>query len=305
MNTELVRLVKAGAELQDIKPEKRDDAINSFFSLLSHFKSNGMMHRVEEGFHSHTFSYGNFHNDFIYASYSKIKTTPSLCGISQRMHQLLATTFMPHPLMDKEISAKEWAIAGHLKCNYGMVENVKASPYISTLEAWHKHREAYYADNQGAYEWNKHDDDFLPNPTRTNEILRREITAHGLDGKLATKSINPLHDAGILFHEEVAKKKGDRLEAYTRTIGEYICLANFYRYETELSAKEQRLCGSLRCIFSIVNRNGRKQYISLDFKHCMMEHHDEHGVHLGEYRFDGSLNSPSDSPSHDLKSLKG
>ena len=72
-----------------------------------------------------------------------------------------------------------------------------------------------------------------------------------------------------------------------------------------MSVKEQLATKgkSLRKIYSILNRNGKKQYISLDLRHGMMEFHDEKGTHLGEFRFTGVKNAEAES-SHDLQALK-
>ncbi len=59
----------------------------------------------------------------------------------------------------------------------------------------------------------------------------------------------------------------------------------------------------MRKIFSLTGHDGKKKYISIDFKHGFFEFHDYRGDHLGEYRFNGEFNSEAD-PSHNLKSVK-
>ena len=49
-------------------------------------------------------------------------------------------------------------------------------------------------------------------------------------------------------------------------------------------------------------KDGKKQYISLDFHKGMFEFHDEKGIHLGEYFFDGTRNKGAEE-SHNLRTL--
>lgn len=91
------------------------------------------------------------------------------------------------------------------------------------------------------------------------------------------------------------------MEAYASKIGGEICRYNYYTYEKELSNLERQYAKSLREIYSIVNRNGNLQFISIDFGHGMFESHDENGKHQGEFRFDGCTSNKGSSANHDLK----
>jgi len=71
----------------------------------------------------------------------------------------------------------------------------------------------------------------------------------------------------------------------------------------ELSNLERQYAKSLREIYSIMNKDSKLQFISIDFAHGMFEFHDENGEHQGEYRFDGSYNSPK-QPDHSFKCMK-
>lgn len=51
----------------------------------------------------------------------------------------------------------------------------------------------------------------------------------------------------------------------------------------------------------MINRDGKRQYISLDFAHGMFEYIDSHGNHIGEYRLTGDFNSSAQTD-HGFKS---
>ena len=68
-----------------------------------------------------------------------------------------------------------------------------------------------------------------------------------------------------------------------------------------MSTNEQKDCGSLREIY-VIMKDGKNQYISLDFHKGMFEFHDEKGIHLGEYLFDGTPNEEA-KKSHNLRTL--
>lgn len=94
------------------------------------------------------------------------------------------------------------------------------------------------------------------------------------------------------------------MNSYTQEIGGKICLGNAYTYEYQLSVAESEANRrEPRRIYSI-EKNGLKQYISLDFAHGMFEFHDHKGKHLGEFHFDGSPNKSADSKGkHDFKTI--
>ena len=90
---------------------------------------------------------------------------------------------------------------------------------------------------------------------------------------------------------------------YASKIGGEICRCNYYTYEAELSDMERQFAKSIREIYSIVNKGGLEQFISIDFGHGMFEFHDKNGEHQGEFRFNGTLNSGVEAD-HRLKSLE-
>lgn len=90
---------------------------------------------------------------------------------------------------------------------------------------------------------------------------------------------------------------------FTKLASEVIT-RNFYTYEQELSSKEQKQIGSLREIYSI-QKNRRKQYLSIDFKNGLLEVCNESGKHLGAINYLGILKEePDKTGKHDIMSLK-
>ena len=106
---------------------------------------------------------------------------------------------------------------------------------------------------------------------------------------------------GIEGSQITYQPAGGEKEGYIREIGTRLCQANYYTYDREVSDKnkERSGYGVLRVIFSIIGRQGKKQYISLDFEKGMFEYYDYLGRHMGEYRFDGSNNKRAER-SHDI-----
>lgn len=298
---ENARLLIAGLETASIPEGKRDGRYIQFCELVDFFHKTGVSHSKESGLDAHSFSFGTL-SDFLYSSWENVKDKASLKGISQKTHQMMAPSLMQKPKLGKEITDSDWNQKQHPKTSYGLCPNINTSPYVTDRLSWQNARAKYYADNQ-SYVWNKDDDNFLPNRLLSDQILIDEIKAHGAMEKYeAELSKNTPNALAVVFHDEVMKNKGNSLLTYTQEIGSKICEANYYICEDELTKKEQQRAKSKRKIYSLINRKGKKQYISLDFRHGMMEFHDEHGIHLGEFRFTGLKNADAE-PSHNLKYL--
>lgn len=294
-------LLIIGLETSTIPEKERDNRYSHFCELVTYFHSTKVNLYKESGLDNHKFSFGTIY-DFVYGGWKDFIHKKSLKGISQKTYQMMASSLMQHPSLGAEITEYDWNQKQHLKASYGLCPDAKASSYVTDKLSWQNERAKYYAANQ-SYIWEKDDDDFLPNRSLSDLILEQEIEKHGkkdiYDEELSKKTPNAL---AVVFHEKVMSGKGNSLAAYTQEIGSRICEANYYRYEEELTRKEQQIAKSLRKIYSLINREGKKQYISLDFRHGMMEFHDEQGIHLGEFRFTGIKNSDAEA-SHDLKSI--
>ena len=304
MNTEYARLLISGLEFSKFPPKSRSSAFEGLKQLVGFFSGEDVHMRVQSGFYAHKFSFGNIYNDFIYASWPEVSANKALEGITQTVHQALAASFMPHPFGDKEISDVEWNALKEGKADYGMRTGAKSEPYVTDSMSWHEVRSRYYREHPGAYVWCSDDDDFFPNRRFSDLLLEKEIERAGKKEKYEeAKNVNPDTALATIFHSDVAAARGRDLAGYTEEIGSKVCEANFYAFEAELTAKETHLNkGSLRSIWSAINRHGEKQYISLDFRHCMMEFHDKSGNHLGEFRFTAQPNSPAEV-SHNLKCI--
>lgn len=301
---ENAQLLIEGLETKSIKKEERDGRYVHFCRLVAFFHETEVCLVKEEGLDTHNFSFGTVY-DLLYGSWADFSKKDSLEGITQNSYQMVAPLLMQHPSLGTEIAASEWLKRGEPKASYGLCPGVMSEVYVTDTLTWQNARAKYYATHQTMYVWKEDDDSFLPNRLLSDKILEREIEKHGyMEAYEIEKSKESLESdsLSVVFHEQVMKRKGETLEAYTAEIGQQICEANYYQYEAELTRKEQKKVNSLRRIYSLINRNGEKQYISLDFRHGMMEFHDAHGKHLGEFRFTGVQNAEEDS-SHNLQTL--
>ena len=299
---ESAQLLINGLETSIVPEKERNERVVYFCELVDFFHKTNVSLVKEVGMDAHTFSFGTI-LDFVYGSWNDFVTKDSLKGIQQTSHQMIASLLMQHPALGAEITKDEWEERENPKTNYGLCASIMESEYVADSLSWQKMRAKYYATHQTVYVWNDKDDSFLPNRIFSDKILEREIKKHGyMEEYQKKKSEQPSDALSIIFHEKVMKSKGTTIVAYTEEIGQEICEANYYKYEAELSKKEHARVKSLRKIYSIINRKGKKQYISLDFKHGMLEFHNEHGDHLGEFRFTGILNSAPES-SHNLRAL--
>ena len=302
---EHARLLIDGIETANIAEEVRDGAFYEWGLLVEFFHQTSVVVVKQEGMDSHCFSYGSIY-DLLYSSRQVFCQEPSLKGISQRTYQMIAPLLMQHPCVGGEISETKWNRKEYPKASYGMRENVQEVPYVTTVSGWQEARAKYYAIHQGEYVWQDEDDDddFLPNRLFSDKLLEDEIKKYACEDEY--KKEKALHGRSALatvFHKHVMGKKGPALMANTEEVGSRVCEFNYYQYEKELTAREHALTGGKRKIYSIINREKRKQYISLDFRHGMMEFHDGTGKHLGEFRFTGEKNAEAED-SHDLKTLK-
>ena len=298
---EHARLLIDGVETADIAGEARDGAFYEWGLLVDFFHQTGVTVVKQEGMDGHSFSYGSIY-DLLYGSWPVFCQKTSLKGISQRTYQMIAPLLMQHPSVGGEISEAEWNRTEHPKASYGMREDVQEAPYVTTVRGWQEARARYYASHQGEYVWQDADDEFLPNRQLSDKLLEDEIKKYDCGGEYE-KMRHERNALATVFHKHVMGKKGPALMAYTEEMGSLVCESNYYQYEKELTAREHALTGGKRKIYSIINRENRKQYISLDFRHGMMEFHDCNGKHLGEFRFTGEKNAEAED-SHDLQALK-
>lgn len=300
---ESAQLLIAGLETSSVSEERRDEYFRNFCNLVDFFHKTKVKLEKEKGIETHNFSFGMIW-EFVCGSWADFVVKDSLKGISQTSYEMFAPILMQHPSLGAEITNIEWERREHPKTSYGLCPDAAENNYIADTLSWQKKRAEYYAAHQTMYAWNETDDSFLPNRLLSDKILEREIEKHGYMEEYQTeKSRRSSNALSIVFHNKVMRGKGNALAAYTEEIGKEVCEANYYQYEEILSRNERRAAhNSLRSIYSMINRDGNKQYISLDFRHGMMEFHNEHGDHLGEFQFTGMRNAEAD-PSHNFRTL--
>jgi len=150
--------------------------------------------------------------------------------------------------------------------------------------------------------WGEHT--FLPNLEFSLLFLRNELA------KVSNKEAIPTNSLGTFFYEEVVKKlpRGQGGEGEMIRLACEVARRNYYVEDSELSSKEQqRRGGSQRKIFKVI-KEGKWQYLSLDFEKCTFEVCDHQGRHQGEFRFDGQENGRNTadlSGKHDIWTLTG
>ncbi len=252
--------------------------------------------------HTLQFSYGRLYYDLFFKNWDAINKVSSLKGISSTAHELFPYLIFAFPGYVKSIESRKSFLDSFYKEHFGFsgFEICGLSePNVFCDSSWHLWKCHWLKANQDQIDWTNTEDSFLPNKRFSEKILNSEILTCGLQNKLQTHGGN----IGLTFHEEIMKKKGPEIEAYTITMGGKILEANYYYYDHTLSVAERDAAGgSTRTIFKIRNAEGRLQYISLDHAHGMFEYHNESGEHLGEFKFDGSYNSAAD-PTHSLRTL--
>lgn len=291
-------LINESFELADCKETERDAKVRNFCDMTQKCKNDHDIFYALTSLVTHEYSYGNFYNDFIYKEWEEIIKEPNLKGISSTSHNLFFHLCFEYPSFAKLIENRDmFDKMPHHKGYSGLEYQNSEEPFVKCISSWYIWKISWLSKNQKEIFW-KNKDSFLPNKEYSNTILLNEIKKHNKEDKLEKHK----KDVAITFHEEVMKYKGRDLIAYTMKIGKMICEANYYIYEGELSKREQALSKSLRHIYSVIGNNGKKQYISLDFRHGMFEFHNSKGEHLGEFHFDGSYNSKSESD-HSLKSF--
>lgn len=281
-------------ETKNIPSGNLNAAVHDFCAMKTNAEKAGDKFYAAPELYNHHYSFGNLWSDFVFQSWPEIQAVPSLRGISQITIQLLQNSMQKYPRSLKEGDANFDNLSDP-KSNAGFRQSTPMEDYICCCEEWREWHRQWLMNHPKDIDWTDDANLLFPNPATVLGILRAELQKEGVmaggDKEVAT-----------LFHERVMKHKGTELKAYATEIGDKICTAGYYQYEHQLSVDESLQCGSPRRIYSIENKNNKMQYISIDFAHGMFELLDEHGSHLGEYRFDGSFNATAEV-SHSLRTL--
>lgn len=301
-------LTVEGMETSHIPEADRERAVVEFYNMKAAAERRYDRFYALEAVFGYTFSYGTFYPNFYNMTWNEFQACPSLKGIGQRAFELMqgfcqnpnVATLIDEAAFDRKDEPR--ALTGY--------SNPQAYPvFVGDRMAWEMWHRKWYAEHPSDIDWEATYNDWLPRLDLVLEILRRELRAKFREEGLAQAEIELYlsrienKDVANVFHDEVMRFKGGQLEAYASKIGGEICLRNYYTYEAELSVLERQYAKSLREIYSIVNKAGDIQFISIDFGHGMFEFHDKDGKHQGEYRFDGSFNSVAED-NHSLKCIE-
>lgn len=296
------RILKGSLDIGLLAPADKDSGIRDFLDLIDCFRGNSVSVYKEEGFDSHQYPYGPPEVLF-YLSWKDALASMEFDGISQSVFEMIAPSLMQYPGIGREITNQAWETTAEYKSDFGLdIFRPVPKRYASRRNDWHKNRAAYYMTEQPEFKWPGNADSYLPNKPYSDSILETEVERHkkieSYKEHLTKLDKEPLF---VQFHQGVMAHKGVGLPAYIDEVGSKICEANFYRLEVELSKEERRLSHAPRKIYSMLNRDGKRQYISLDFAHGMFEYIDSHGNHVGEYRLTGDFNSSAQTD-HGFKS---
>lgn len=298
----------AGMDLSKVADGSRDRAVGDFHRMKTEAERQHDQFYALPELHTHQFSYGDFYAGFLYRSWPEFHADKVLASISQNTHQLIqafSQCVRLYPVTSEAgFMQKQEPRAHSCYCNpQGYAD------YVGCITAWEEWHSVWYTAHPQDIDWNVAKNDWFPRQDLIIMILRRELQVkfveNGLAPEKAKQEVDAIAESQVVndFHKQVMGHKGNALEGYASRIGSEICRCNYYTFEKELSSLEHQNAGSLREIYSIINRQGKIQFISIDFKHGMFEFHNENGDHLGEYRFDGSPNSGVEVD-HGLKCLE-
>lgn len=290
-----------GLEIKDIPKEKRGDSVRKFIEFVCNIDD-----IKEDDVHlsadvaTHQFSYGNIYSNLFYAEPQDLKSI----GIDGRVYQLMSQNIY-RPSFNSYKANKEWDKVEQPKGYTGFEGSaISLSPYFYVIHpGWLKYKADYYSQHHDEILWDDRHMDYLPNPhyllykfeDKLKEIglgekYETKCNSHGLDKITADSLPSRLKIAADMIHE-FARDLGVNIHAFAEEIGRLYAEANYFEHEADLSSSERAANGgSLRSIYSLYGQDKNVLYISVDFKHCMLEHHNEVGDHNGEFRIDGSLN---------------
>lgn len=285
-------------ETAEISEQDRDRIVLGFYDMKSAAERQHDRFYALEVVYSHHYSYGFFYPGFVNMSWKEFQACDTLKGISETTFEMMQS-FCQHPDIKTVSDKAEFLEQVEPHAYSGYFNPMDEIDFVNNMISWEKWHRRWYADHQEKINWNEVDNDWLPRLDLVNEIMRRELII-----VLGRKKADLIPDDRIVteFYAKVMRRQGDNIEAFASRIGNEVCLSNYYLPEQVLSTMEQQYVGSFRKIYSIINRHGQRQFISIDFRHGMFEFHNERGEHLGEYHFDGSFNAEADL-GHSLKCL--
>lgn len=306
-----IRLIPMGFETVDIVENERNGVLLEFLGMKEAAKEDNLY--ADVSLFTYPFSYGNFYDDFVYASWDKFRTKSSLKGFAQNTIQYLQSIWFQQPVIQTISNEVEWESKHEPRINAGLRKPILIPNYIYDSNTHSQWIHDWLTANPNMINWESAVNDVFPYPQKIHSfmqklveeqcnpslwhkeqyaVLRPDGTWHLRD----TEIVNAFHGE-YLRHLDAAERK-----AVSERIGTHICELNHYQFEEEGSRIESQH-NSGRKIFSI-KKNGHKQYLSVDFVHGMFEFIDEYNVHQGEKRFDGSYNSDPTPETHGFQEFE-
>lgn len=285
-------------ETAHIPEKERNKAVLSFYDMKSEAERNHDRFYALEAVFSHPFTYGAFYPGFMNMSWMEFQECETLKGISQTTFEMMQS-FCKNPVITTLETEVDFMEKEEPQARTGYCNPTGVVDFVNDMTNWEEWHRKWNVAHQDQIDWTRVNSQFLPRPDLIHRIMRRELITN-----LGKEEAERIKDTDVVseFYERVMKHKGDEIEAYASQIGGEICQCNYYKLEPELSTLEQKYAKSFREIYSIINKDGRIQFISIDFLHGMFEFHNEKGEHLGEYRFDGSYNTGIEV-SHNFKCM--
>ena len=321
-----ILITQEGVETNTIKEDCRNYSLYNFYTMLNDALTKGDSCFMTQEAYQHKYSYGEFFPAFVNLTWEEFQKQESLKGIDFNTYNYITNNFKLH--YPKQIeSEKEFEQKSNPIGKGGFEHTDSPDDFLCNLLRWENWHINHLTNHPEDIKWDDNSP-FIPNKNGVYKILNDEILTYirekyedrinkGQEVKDICKELfadkeyhinednsNRIKEnaKALFFHSVVMASKAKELRiAYCKEIGKRVCQVNYYQYNAKLSTKEKLACGSSRQIYSIV-KDGREQYISLDFHKGMFEFHDEQGTHLGEYFFDGTMNKNAEE-SHNLRKL--
>lgn len=296
-----VLIIKDGLETELIPECQREAAILEFFNMKSQAEDRRHRFMIDAAVFEHTYSYGAFYPGFVNLTYDSFRTIPSLKGVGQTAAQMFQDYWMQCP--NPQICERDFHGLELPRTLSGFNNGCCDSDYIFDEWTFVKWENAWFTENPDKIEWPESSNEFMPRLDLTERILIREFDSHK-DRKEVKELVQRNYSIPHIFHEGIVAHKGQEMTAYFTKLAHEVLSANYYKYEASLSKKEQDYMGKPRSIYSLVTKSGKMHFVSLDCAHGMFEICNDKGVHIGEYRIDGSFNSDATPETHSLRCVR-
>ena len=303
MTEGLLRFFKRSLDIGLVDVHNRDRELSCLVDIIQRASEENKI-VLGDGMTGCQYSFGPLES-LLYSEWDDFVKNPALMGIGFNTYLRLVDCFTVNPC-PIEINNQTYKAYLKRKGYIGLAKfGIPAIllPYTYDYQSYNNWQSDWYRMNPSEITWSA-DSPFLPNMEYVEKVLEDELVKAGIYKYTVGDAQNSrVHKLAIFFHDKVMRTKGPQMKSYTQEIGSKICLGNAYTHEKQLSERESKAWGKDRSIYSI-EKNGVKQYISLDFAHGMFEFHDHKGKHQGEFHFDGSPNKLADSTgNHDFKTI--